>query len=245
MESLVLDDFQRVETKWLVMKKRIVYLAVVALLPLMVQSQEVKNYAFIIGAYGGIDMNNNGYRMLTNYYGNEFSASGITSWNIGLDYGVMVKNKLRPRIEAKYLQMKYFADWDNANLDNLDKSTVFLFSGNVNLRLDYLLLNSPKFQIFVSPAVKWEFVIDREVKNFIKPEFGGGHNWRSYNDIINENPRSIMGGAVSGIIKYNVTKYVGLTLSPEYTLFFRKFVKVNDKAYSRTGLNVGVEINFY
>lgn len=224
------------------MKRRRIYLAFIALLPLMAYSQEVKNYTYTIGAYVGIDHNINGYRMLANSYGNNFSASGVTSWNFGFDYGYMLNSKLRPRIQAKYMQMKYFADWKNANLDNLTESTVYMFAGDLNLRLDYLLVNSPKFQMFISPAIKWDFIIDREVKNV---RMDGTHSWRSYNDIINENPMSIMGGAVSAVFKYNITKNVGITVSPEYTMFFRNFVRVNDKSYQRIGVNAGIELNFY
>jgi hypothetical protein len=224
------------------MKRRLIYLAVFALLPLSAYNQEVKNYVYTVGVFGGIDNNINGYRLIPNYYGNNFSASGITSWNFGFDYGYMLTNKLRPRIEAKYLQMRYYADWKDANLAALKESTVFLFSGNVNLRLDYLLLNSPKFQMFVSPALKWEFVIDREVKNY---RLDGTHGWDNYNDIIDENPSSIMGASVAALFKYNITKKVSLTLSPEYTYFFREFVRVNDKAYQRTSIRAGIEINFY
>ena len=112
------------------MKRRLIYLAFFALLPLVAYNQEVKNYVYTVGVFGGIDNNINGYRMIPNYYGNNFSASGITSWNFGFDYGYMLTNKLRPRIEAKYLQMRYYADWKDANLEALKESTVFLFAGN-------------------------------------------------------------------------------------------------------------------
>jgi hypothetical protein len=226
------------------MKRKGIYLAFIALLPLIAYSQEVevKNYTYTVGAYLGIDKNINGYRMIENAYNNTFSASGITSWNFGFDYGYMINSKLRPRIQAKYFQMRYNANWDNANLEDLSQSTVYLFCGSANLRLDYLFFNSPKFQAFLSPALKWDFVIDREVKN-IRPD--GTHNWRSYNDIIDENPRSIMGGAVGALFKYNVTKNIGITVSPEYTYYFRNFVRVNDKSYQRMSISAGIEFNFY
>lgn len=224
------------------MKRRRIYLAFIVLLPLMAQGQDVKNYLYTIGAYVGIDNNINGYRMVPNDYNNTFSASGITSWNFGFDYGYMVTPKLRPRIQAKYMQMRYHADWEDANLDNLKQSTVYLFTGGVNFRADYLLVNSPKFQMFISPALKWEFVIDREVKNVRKD---GTWNWRSYNEIINENPKSIMGAGVAALFKYNITKNLGITVSPEYSYYFRNFVRVNDKAYQRLSLSAGVEFNFY
>jgi hypothetical protein len=90
--------------------------------------------------------------------------------------------------------------------------------------------------------VKWEFGISREVHNFFND---GTENWGNYNKVIDENPQNLLGGSVAAIFKYNIIEKIDLTLTPEYTMFFRKFVLVNDKSYQRLGVNIGLEFNFY
>jgi hypothetical protein len=155
---------------------------------------------------------------------------------------MMVSKKFRPRIELKYVKMSYNAGWDNANIPSLKETVVNLYNLDINLRMDYMLLDVSKFQLFVSPALKWEFNIYREEKN---TKYDGSYNWANYNGIITENLRNILGGAVSTIFKYNITKNIGITVTPEYTLFFQNFLRSNDKSYQRASVNFGVEFNFY
>jgi hypothetical protein len=224
-----------------IMKRNIFTWLIIVLALVGANAQDVNKYAYTIGIYGGIDCNINGYRLNPNNYGNEF-YSVTPTWNMGLDYGLMVSKKLRPRIEFKYLQQKYKVGWENANISTMQESFVYLYNFDVNLRADYLLLNKPKFQIFASPALKWEFTSGKNEKNIRKD---GTHNWDNYNEIITENPGNLFGGAVSAILKYNVTKYIGLTVTPEYTLFFSKYAEGNDKKFQRTSLGSGLEFNFY
>lgn len=223
------------------MRRRILYLALFAILPLTAYSQDTSKYVFTIGIYGGIDRNINGYKLDQNNYGNDFYAVAPT-WNIGLDYGLMVTDKFRPRISFKYVQQRYKVGWENANIVTMQESVVYLYNFNVSLSADYLLLNSPKFQMFASPGVVWEFTSGKNEKNIKKD---GTHNWANYNEIVTENPGNILGGAASAIFKYNLTKYIGITVTPEYTLFFRNYVKSNNKGYQRMSLGFGVEFNFY
>ena len=223
------------------MSRKILVGVLVALLPLTIYAQEKSRYAYTIGVYGGIDRNINGYRLSPNDYGNDFYSPSLL-WNAGLDYGLMVTDKLRPRIEFKYLQQRYKVGWENGNISAMKESVVYLYNFDVNLRLDYLLLNKPKFQIFASPAIKWEFTSDKDEKNIRKD---GTNNWANYNGIINENPGNLFGGAVAVILKYNVTKNIGITCTPDYTMFINKYVESNSKLCQRISLGCGVEFNFY
>jgi hypothetical protein len=200
-------------------------------------------YASAFGLSYGIDNNINGYRLTSNSVGNTFSA-GSGNYNISAGYGWMVSSKWRPRVELRYTRLSYnVGGWSAATPPKeIDKSVVNMFNFDVNLRADYMFLNANKFQAYVSPAVKWEFNISREVHNSIND---GTDNWRNYNDVIDENPRNLIGGSVAAIFKYNFIKQIGLTLTPEYTMFFRNFVKANDKNYSRLSVNFGVEFNFF
>jgi hypothetical protein len=208
---------------------------------IVAKEKESIGYAFTFGFNSGIDNDINAYRLNPNYSGNNF-YNNKPHFNIGLDYGMMVSKKFRPRIELKYVKMSYNAGWDNANIPSLKETVVNLYNLDINLRMDYMLLDVSKFQLFVSPALKWEFNIYREEKN---TKYDGSYNWANYNGIITENLRNILGGAVSTIFKYNITKNIGITVTPEYTLFFQNFLRSNDKSYQRASVNFGVEFNFY
>jgi hypothetical protein len=223
------------------MRRKILTGVLIALLPLSIYAQEASRYAYTIGIYGGIDRNINGYRLDPNAYGNNFYSPSIL-WNAGVDYGLMVTDKLRPRIEFRYLQQRYKVGWENGNISTMKESVVYLYNFDVNFRLDYLLLNKPRFHVFASPALKWEFTSGKDEKNIRKD---GTHNWANYNGIINENPGNLFGGAVAAVLKYNITKYIGITCTPEYTVFVNKYVKSNRKLCQRTNLGFGVEFNFY
>lgn len=235
------------------MRRRITYMLFLVLLPLLTFAQEskevkevkeVKDNAHYKNTFGisiGLDKNINGYRMDRNNSGNDF-YSDKPGWNIGLDYGFMIKDKFRPRIEIRYLQHSYQAGWGSANMASMDETNVRLFNLGANLHLDYLLYDKAKFQVFISPAIKWQLAADKEEKN---TKLDGSTNYYLYNNIISENPGSTLGAGMSGIFKYNITRYIGATVTPEYTYFLDKFTETNDKPYQRFGVSFGVEFNFY
>jgi hypothetical protein len=230
------------------MRKILFYLIFIVLMPVAVNAQSTVvasapnniDYAYTIGINKGFDNNINAYRSTPNLFGNNF-YNGKTHINLGFDYGTKISKRFRPRIELKYVKMSYRVGWDNANIPTIKESTVNLYNFDINLRMDYLLLDIKKFEFYVSPALKWELTVDRDEHNINE----GGDNWAKYNRIIDENSRNLLGGAVSGILKYNITKKIGFTVTPEYTLFFRNFVRSNDKNYQRTSVNFGVEFNIY
>ena len=46
------------------------------------------------------------------------------------------------------------------------------------------------------------------------------------------------------IFKYKITDRIGVTLTPDYTIFFREYVKANTKVYQRASANLGFEFSF-
>ena len=230
------------------MRKICFYLLLLALIPMSANAQvttatnakKTIDYASAFGLSYGIDNNINGYKLASNPTGNTFSK-GTTRYNIATSFGWMISSRWRPRIELKYTKLNYNVDLVNS-IPTIVNSVVNMFNFDINLHADYLFLNTNKFQIFLSPAVKWEFNISREEHNFFSD---GTKNWGNYNGVINENPRNLLGGSVAAIFKYNIIRNIGLTLTPEYTMFFRKFVLANDKSYQRFSVNFGVEFNFY
>jgi len=224
------------------MKRRFFYVFLLAFIPVLASAQDDEERMYSIGIKNGIDNNINAYRFDANTEGNVFHSSNKPYYNFGFDFGIFVSKKIRTRFGIGYAEMGYNADWDNTSLTSSYKKTeIRLFNFDMDANMDYLLFAPGKFQLFVSPGLRWEVAIDKEVKNI---KVDGTHNYKQYNDIIKESPNSILGGTVSTILKYNLTKGIGITLTPTYTMFFRGFVRSNDKLYQRFTGNVGVEFAF-
>jgi hypothetical protein len=206
-------------------------------------------YAYTVGLNVGYDNNFNAFTRYPNHSGNDFYKLDKfkTHFSIGLDYGFMISRKFRPRIEFKYTQMGYGASWANTPMVNtLEKTEIIMYNMSLNLRMDYMVVDKNKFQMFVSPGFKWEAAIDKQCKNFRYQIMDGeNHSWDNYNRIIEECPNNIAGGSLSAILKYNITKKIGFVVVPDYTLYFREWVKSNNTIYQRASINFGVEFNFY
>jgi len=223
------------------MKKVFVCLSFLVVISFMTNAAEEHKSIFTIGINAGMDYNINAYRLNPNLYGNEFS-NNKTYQNIALDFGVMTGKNFRLRLVFKYLKNGYKASWVGTTTPELfDESVVNLKNIDLNLHLDYLLLNKGKFQLYLSPAFIWEFNNKHEYYN---TKSDGTVSYYSYNDIFTEYPTNIIGGAVSAIFKYNITKNIGVILSPEYTIFARNYVLSNTKLYQRVSGNFGFEFKF-
>jgi hypothetical protein len=220
------------------MKKIIFYFSFL-LFPIMANAQETDEGTVTIGINGGIDNNINACRLYQNSNGNTF-YSDKTQYNIAVDLGYMATPRLRPRIELKYVKMFYGVNWDKTEESTFLKTEVDLNNFDINIHLDYLLFSKANFQAFVSPTLKWEFVVSKDLEN-TTTKTTSSYN---YYGVGSEYPKNIAGGAVSLLLKYNITKNIGVTLTPEYTLFFRNYVKSNDKPYQRLSANFGVEFKF-
>lgn len=191
----------------------------------------ISDYPIIsVGFSAGWVTNSNAYKASTTRAGGKYF--GINPrYNIGADFGVQISKRMRPRIEIKYVNVKYGIDWSGfsnigqtiGNLDYLDMSFHF----------DYLLLSKKRFELFVSPAIKYEVETGYSIFN----------NY-NFNEGLLHDPSDIFGGAVSGIFKYNVTDHIGFTFTPEFTYFAHSFTTGNTKPYLRTSYNLGFEIKF-
>jgi hypothetical protein len=223
------------------MKK--IFILLCAIIPLIAYNQENQeseiDHSVYVGLNGGVDYNFNGYRLIPDENGFNFFAID-PHLNLGLNIGVMVTKRFRPALEFKYLTMSYGMDWDDYN-SIFDETITKLRNFDLSLHLDYFLLLNKKFQIGLSPAIKSEFVFNSK---YIRKDLDGDTENVSYNFIDDEYSKSLIGGALSAILKYNVNDRVGITLIPEYTMFFRNFVRDNDKRYQRASVNLGVEFKF-
>lgn len=203
------------------------------------KSQDSNKFKISLGYNIGGGQNSNGYRLTPDAYGIVYSEGGILS-STGINASVFVTEKLRPRLEFTYSEMKYGVDLSGLNSD-FYKSLTKTMNLNVNLNLDYLVLNKSKFQLFLSPGIVTEYVIGTTHKNYFTD---GTINFKSYNILTEEYPTVIAGANFSILAKYKLNEHFGFTLTPGYNYYFRKYVLVNDKAYTRALLNIGLEYTF-
>jgi hypothetical protein len=144
------------------------------------------------------------------------------------------------RLELGYYQMNYGMNWNMPNSDYYKTETTLSYFTS-KLLIDYLFLSGKKFQLFVSPFLTGELLTDDENYNIFND---GSSNYKTYNLVSEQYPKSILGLGVSILAKYKITEKTGVTLSPYYTRYLRNFVLVNGKPYQRIGLNIGVEYSF-
>jgi len=191
----------------------------------------VNEVEYFMGINGGIDFNTNAYPLFKNgNYG--YTYFGVSpSYNIGADFAVKITARLRPRLEFKYVNVKYGVDWSTLQYTFGESTIVNLNYFDINLHLDYLLLSVRKFQLFVSPAFKFEAQTGYSLSTS-----------KLYLEL--KQPSSIAGGGLSAIFKYKMTKHIGFTLTPDYTIFAHSFVLGNNKPYQRFSANFGVEFKF-
>ena len=216
------------------MKKLFLVLMVMVVIPFAGKAQTEKTAktqetAFFLGLNSGLDFDINAYKLDKNeIYGYTY-YNQHPRYNIGFDMGLKVSKKLRTRIEMKFVNIKYGINYG----PNIENTIVNLNYFDFNFHLDYLWLTKGKFQLFISPAVKYEYKIGEAI---------GGPNYSNIMDL--RHPSSIGGAALSAIGKYNLSKHFGITFTPEYTFFFHGFATGNSKPYQRISTNLGVEFTF-
>jgi hypothetical protein len=202
------------------------------------QEDEARHNLYV-GLNAGVDYNFNAYRLSLDHNG--FKYYGIDPhYNYALDFGLKVSKRLRTRVEFKFVKMSYGMDWGDYN-STFDKTVTKLYNFDANLHLDYLLLSRNRFRFYISSGLKSEFVIDYK---YLRKDNDGSTTEVKYNFTDDEFSKSILGGVMSTIIKYNLNNYIGITLVPEYSIFFRNFIKSNDKNYQRFSTNIGLEFRF-
>jgi len=199
---------------------------------------------FFLGLSSGVDYNVNAFRSVAT---SDFSFEDKgPRYNISFDAGVLVTKRLRPRIEFQYHRLAYGQEWlgaSSASYTTMEYTTAKVNYFGLNFHLDYLLagLNS-KFKIFVSPGLVTEYSMGVSY-NTLKTD--GDETSSRFSSLGDYYPKSIAGANLTAIMKYDLNENLGLTLSPGYTHYLRSFMEVNDNAYQRFNLNVGVEIRIH
>lgn len=224
------------------MKKIVILLIILA--PIIAKAQEDNQKAeetiinsVYIGFRSNLDMNLNAYRQAIDENGFDYYDVN-PHYSFALDLGVQVSKRLRPRVEVSLATTSYGFNWSET-YPTFNKTVTHLIYLGTNARLDYLLFNSKVFQVYLSPAIKFEYLIDSYVTTW---KTDGNTNHTYYKEEMKEAyPNTIGAGALSTIFKYNISDRLGITVTPEYSIYFRKFVVSNDKLYQRLSLNFGVE----
>lgn len=182
---------------------------------------------FFIGMSGGLDFNNNKYYTPNNYKKFE---DGKTDFNAGLDLGYRFSDVTRFRLELRYSEYSF------GQRSSTLESEMSLFNLDVNPRLDIRVWSLKKLELFLSPGFRLEYVLDSDGETVWTNGTTSSTNYvdKDYKDKI----QGFIGGA---ILKYNFTKHLGVTLSPDYTLFFDKLYDRNDGSLQRFNINAGIE----
>lgn len=208
------------------------------IIPICVFSQENEKFKVSGGLFGGYGYNLNGYRFDNDIEG--FSYYDINSnYTIGLNCGIFITPKFRPRIAFSYAETKYGSTWPAEYF--VDKTEVTLYNIDMSLNLDYMLLSRNNLQLFISPGIITEFAKGEQYKNYL---IDGSINYKKYNLFTEQYPTAIAGCNLALLARYNLNEYFSLTFSPNYTYFLKPFVSSNNKPYQRVGANFGVEFSF-
>ena len=202
------------------------------------QDQEKVGDKFKIsfGLNGGYVQNINAYKLTEDQHG--FTYYSINPhYSIGFDAGLFVTNKIRTRLEYRFVQFKYGMNWSN-DYPLFDKTVTTVNNMDLNLHFDYTLFSNKHFHFMASPAFIYEHALKYKYKNTLAD---GSSNTKNYNVLSQQYPVNIAGANMSIIAKYKINENVGITLTPGYTYFLRNFVLANDKPYSRINVNLGLE----
>ena len=209
------------------MKKYAVSLAVIAL-PFLGLSQS----RFFVNLNAGIDYTTNKYYDYNNYP--DFFDRDGSEFSYGFDLGYKFSDKVRFRIESRFGNYKY-GSW----VDSEKKATMTLDYFDINPRLDFRMFSKGKFEFFLSPGLRLEYISDSSQET-VKSD-GTTMDGNYVSGAYAENMSGLIAG---GILKYSYNKHFGLTLSPEYTLFTKKLYSKNDSSMRRFSTRLGVEYNF-
>lgn len=187
---------------------------------------------FFVNLNGGLDYNFNKYYTPNNY--GKFE-NGKTDFNLGLDLGYRFSDKVRFRLESRYVE--YSFGQESSTL----KSERSLYNLAFNPRLDFRVWSVRKFELFLSPGLRLEYVITSDGETWRHDD--GSHSRRQV--YVDADYRDKNSGFVGGaILKYNYNNHLGFTLSPDYTLFAHKIYEKNSGSLQRVNVNAGIEWRF-
>lgn len=231
--------------------KKIVF-SLVFILAAISGFSQVDEPTITFGVNSGIDFNHNAYQF-RGFQGEgvKYTYYGIDrQYNMGINAGIILNKKMRLRAELKYVNGSYGINYDTTQNNTLIHTVWNVNNMDFNVYFDYLLVKYKKLDVFGSFGIKYEYYTGQYIHNDVTkkdPDSGIiGHFTDSehYKPVKIAYPTSILGSSLSLLFKYNITKHIGITLTPEYTMFYRNYVKTNSKSYSRISADAGFEFQF-
>nr|WP_321410604.1 outer membrane beta-barrel protein [uncultured Carboxylicivirga sp.] len=218
------------------LKNRNLWTILIIAFPIISSGQETEKGKLSVNLHAGTGNTINGFRS-SDYNG--FSFYGITNqFTYGLDVSYFLSDKHRIRVGAGYIQKYYGSKWPVSY--DMDYTRVTLYGYELSLNFDYKIYQKGNFQLFASPGLIGEFVVEADYQNFLD---NGDSNYKLYNIYPqDEYPSENVGLNLSMISKYKLTNWCGLTLTPYYNVFLKSYTDSN--AYQRFGVSLGAEFTF-
>ncbi|MFV0379191.1 MAG: hypothetical protein ACK5JD_18020 [Mangrovibacterium sp.] len=206
-----------------------VFTLAILTLPVLGFSQSV----FFVNLNAGIDKTANTYYNYNNY---EIFDNDGSELSFGADLGYKFSEKVRFRLASRLGSYSYGQYYTGSDLE---QTRMTLHYVNLNPHLDFRVLAKGKFELFLSPGWRFEFITDSEQETL---KLDGTTSDASY---VSGAYSEKMGGFVAeGILKYNVNNHFGVTLSPGYTVFTKELYAKNDNALTRFSARFGIEYSF-
>ena len=211
------------------MKKYFLLLSVIAI-PFLGFSQS----RFFVNVNAGWDYTTNKYYNYNNY---SFFEQDGAEFSYGADLGYKFSDKVRFRVESRFGKYKY-GNY-GSDTDRSIKTTVSMNYFDITPRFDFRIWSKSKLELFVSPGLKLEYNSDMDYETTRTDGVASDLNYAS--SAYSESMPGFVGGV---ILKYNIDKHLGITFSPDYTLYFKKLYDKNDANMQRLTTHLGVEYNF-
>ena len=210
------------------MKKYFILLAI-SVIPFVGFSQS----RFFVNLNAGWDYTTDKYYNYNNY---DISEHDGMEYSYGASVGMKFSDVVRFRVESRYGQYSYGQSYTGSDLL---KTTMTLDYFSISPYFDFRVWTKNKFELFVSPGLKLEYISnsDQETQKTDGSVSDGNYVSSAYSD-------KMSGFAGAAILKYNINKHLGLTFSPEYTLYFKKLYDGNDSRMKRLSTRLGVEWYF-
>ena len=183
----------------------------------------------------GYDYNLNKY-----YEMNQWTMyEGKTDFNVSGDFGLQMGKNARFHALFNYVQFSY-GQTNSDPSEDLTECEMRVSSLSLTPALDVRVWSLKKLDFYVTAGFLMEWVVDMEETNQWKD---GSTSNEIYMD---KNYTSFMDGPTGGIIlKYNISKNLGITFEPSYTYFLKKFYDKSEIGnLQRISVGIGVEYLF-
>jgi len=201
-------------------------------------AQESEKGDVSLGIYGGFGGSINGFRT-TDYRSYSF-YDVPQQYTLGINFSAFVADNQRIRIGVDYGEMYYGINWPDE--DQIDVTRVRMYNIGAKFNYDYKIYELKKLQVFASPGLVAQFVIADQSRSTRED---GSYTYADYKYCPDgEYPTSNIGFDASVLLKYKVTKSIGVTFNPFYDIFFVKFDDDNSSPYMRYGGILGVDYTF-